>query len=286
MSVATTSFLSAAAQGGTRRSRDTVACLVIGDEVLGGKTRDSNAHFLARLCFASGLSLKRIVVVADDGADIARLVRELSDEFGHVVTSGGIGPTHDDITYDSIAKAFGLSLKQHNDTIEKMKAIAHARDPSTPFDLNTGRLRMATLPHPATVSHPCKDLWVPIVTVNGNVSIFPGVPRLFEQLVSNFVQDSIVPSVPGLKQFYRMQIGTPKMESEIADVLTAWQKQVDPVGIKIGSYPKWAPETVVDTEGVSRSMRVVVSVVGQDQDAVEKTIAGIQSDLDAFRVKL
>ncbi|KAJ3249885.1 hypothetical protein HDU77_007302 [Chytriomyces hyalinus] len=268
-----------------RANSNTIACLIIGDEVLGGKTRDTNSQFLATLCFNAGLSLRRVVVVPDEETDIAEQVRLLSAKYGHVITSGGIGPTHDDITYSAIANAFNVPLIRHEETITRMQAIAMARDPSKPFDMNAGRIRMATLPsQPSKISFPCSDLWVPVVTVNDNVSIFPGVPRLFQQLVSYFVHDTIVPSVPGLKKFVRVQIGTPKMESEIADVLTRWQAEVDPLGIKIGSYPKWAPEDVVDADGVTQSLRVMVSVVGQDEDAVEKTVFGIQSELGAFRV--
>ncbi|KAI9341477.1 molybdopterin binding domain protein [Obelidium mucronatum] len=273
-----------------QRNQHNIACLIIGDEVLGGKTIDSNSSFLAKLCFQSGLSLRKIEVVPDEETDIVEAVRRLSSEFegGHVITSGGIGPTHDDITYSSIAKAFNLSLVQHDPTIALMKQISLARTPPTPFELNTGRLRMATLPTPSAVSFPCKDLWVPIVSANANVHIFPGVPRLFQQLVSHFIQDTIIPSVPGLAPFIRKQIGTEKMESEIADVLTKWQEKMDQgnAGIKIGSYPKFMPISVETVSNEPRMLRVVISVVGRDEKVVDAVISGIQNDVEgAFEFK-
>ncbi|KAJ3031778.1 UNVERIFIED_CONTAM: hypothetical protein HDU68_000065 [Siphonaria sp. JEL0065] len=274
----------------TQRNQHNLACLIIGDEVLGGKTVDTNSAFLAKLCFSSGLSLKKIVVIPDDEVAIVQTVQDISAEFegGHVITSGGIGPTHDDITYASIAKAFNLSLVRHDETCSLMQKIAHTRDPSTPFDLNPGRLRMATLPSPAAVTFPCPDLWVPVVSANNNVHIFPGVPKLFQQLVSNFLQNSIIPTVPTITPFIRRQIGTEKLESEIADVLTKWQNyaNIQKSGIQIGSYPKFLPIKVNSLDNTPRMLRVVISVVGKDEQAVGAVITGIQSEInDSFNWK-
>jgi molybdenum cofactor synthesis domain-containing protein len=89
----------------------TAACLIIGDEVLNGKTKDSNSHYLSKLCFSYGIQLKRIEVIPDDCGDIVKSVKNLVAAHDFVFTSGGIGPTHDDITYKSIAKAFYMPLK-------------------------------------------------------------------------------------------------------------------------------------------------------------------------------
>merc|ERR1712093_457808 len=89
--------------------------LIIGDEVLGGKTVDTNSAYMAKFCFQLGMALKRIEVIADDEDEIVEAVKRMSTNYDFVVTSGGIGPTHDDITYQSIAKAFSLPLILHDE---------------------------------------------------------------------------------------------------------------------------------------------------------------------------
>ncbi|KAJ3355987.1 hypothetical protein HDU83_002272 [Entophlyctis luteolus] len=263
-----------------------VACMIIGDEVLGGKTLDTNSAFLAKLCFETGLTLRRIMVVPDEEHDIVKTIRELSNEFkdGHVFTSGGIGPTHDDITYDSLARAFNLSLIRHEPTISLMQQLTENRNPRAPFEMNAGRLRMATLPSPSRICFPSKDLWVPVVTVNENVHIFPGVPRLFQQLVTRFVENEIVPANVGMKRYIRREIGTEKPESEIMEVLIQWQKRAEKLGVKIGSYPKFAPVETKSSDGNVVKLRVVVSAVGTDPEAVESISNGVKADLGAFEL--
>ncbi|KAK6539767.1 hypothetical protein TWF694_009961 [Orbilia ellipsospora] len=97
----------------------TAACLVIGDEVLNGKIVDTNSPWFAKFCFSLGLDLKRVEVIPDDEGDIVEAVRRMSGRYDIVVTSGGIGPTHDDITYPSIAKAYAISLNMKSKFLEK-----------------------------------------------------------------------------------------------------------------------------------------------------------------------
>jgi len=169
----------------------TAACLIIGDEVLGGKTKDTNSHFMAKWCFDHGIDLKRVEVIADDASEIIEAVRRMSSRYHFVVTSGGIGPTHDDITYDSIAKAFDLPLKLHEDAYARMKKMSRTHKEQPNFDWNNendpavhAKLRMVRLPTDETrdmsqqVLFPCENLWVPVSVVNGNVHILPGVPAL------------------------------------------------------------------------------------------------------------
>lgn len=172
------------------RTISTAACLIIGDEVLGGKTVDTNSAYLAKWCFNLGISLKRIEVIADDESEIIEAVRRMSDGYDFVVTSGGIGPTHDDITYQSIATAFNLPLKLHQETFEKMKLLSkpHPNQPTFDWEVDSparrAKLRMAELPTDESrdlkkqVLFPQEDLWVPVSVVNGNIHILPGVPRL------------------------------------------------------------------------------------------------------------
>ncbi|KAI8374581.1 MoaB/Mog domain-containing protein [Radiomyces spectabilis] len=238
----------------------TAACCIIGDEILNGKTRDSNAFFLAKYLFDLGIDLKRVEVIGDDYDAIAETVQRLSSAHDIVFTSGGIGPTHDDITYDALARAYGLPLKLDEETCDLMKKSAT----SSHWTLTEERKRMAIFPHPAEILRETTDFWVPVVVVNKNVHVLPGIPKLFEGLLASLRPhfESLVEAKNGaLTHYYRVQIATSLPEGEIAPYLTTVQARVKESHIKIGSYPKWGD----DTDGV----RVVVSIVGKDQDRVQ-----------------
>ncbi|KAJ3111481.1 hypothetical protein HK100_002666 [Physocladia obscura] len=287
----TTSTINANSSSNTKNPGG-IACLIIGDEVLGGKTVDTNSSFLAKLCFNNGLSLNRIVVVPDETDQIVAAVRQLHTEFDHVITTGGIGPTHDDITYESIANAFNLTLQHHEPTIALMQKLGIPQ----PFIMNAGRLRMANLPHPATITFPNPDsLWVPVVTAAHSVHIFPGIPRLFERMIVPFLETNIVPSTPVTGgAFIRRVVGTDKPESEIEHILRRWQADLNAKvaaqqtnvasPIKIGSYPKFGGnERVIDiADGAHRAIKVVVSIVGKDVPEVERVACGIRDEISGF----
>src|ERR1700710_82586 len=163
------------------------------------------------------------------------------------------GPTLDDITYGSIAHAFGLEMKLDEKICQAMADLSSKRIEG--WSLTEARKRMVIFPSPAEILRTREDMWVPVVVVNGNVHILPGIPKLFESLL-----DSLEPRLlslieeRGLKdtKFYRSQIATAHGEGEIAQFLLDLQGRSS--GVKIGSYPKWG----MDENGV----RVVVSVVG------------------------
>ncbi|KAK0391229.1 hypothetical protein NLU13_0730 [Sarocladium strictum] len=277
----------AAATVSDRNSRtiNTAACLIIGDEVLGGKTVDTNSAYMAKWCFSMGISLKRVEVIEDDESEIMEAVRRMSDRYDFVVTSGGIGPTHDDITYQSIAKAFNLPLKLHEGAFEKMKRLSKPRPDQPPFDWDTpspaltAKLRMIELPtDDFTESEkqfifPHEDLWVPVACVNGNVHILPGVPRLFEKLIDG-LKPLIRPRLadPDGKGVYRILISTPLPESSVAGYLTELAKKVEPQGVKVGSYPRWEKK------------RNTVTLVGRNQDYLESLVAEVEKNVDGKRV--
>lgn len=191
----------------------------------------------------------------------------MSNNYDFVVTSGGIGPTygsprcppddltsasHDDITYQSIAKAFGLKLKLHQEAYEKMKKLSkpHPNQPNFSWDVEspakTAKLRMIELPTDESrdikqqVLFPVDDLWVPIACVNGNIHILPGVPRLFEKLLEG-MKPLLLPRLtnPDGKGIRRIIISTPLPESAVAPYLTELAGRVEPKGVKVGSYPRW-----------------------------------------------
>ncbi|KAL7627732.1 hypothetical protein AAE478_001927 [Parahypoxylon ruwenzoriense] len=260
------------------RTIHTAACLIIGDEVLGGKARESPSY-------PSYRNLRRVEVIEDDEDEIIEAVRRMSDRYDFVVTSGGIGPTHDDITYQSIAKAFGLKLILHNEAYERMKKLTkpHKSQPGFSWDVEspakTARLRMVQLPIDESrdlakqALFARDDLWVPISVVNGNIYILPGVPKLFESLL-----DSLKPHIgnrladPEGKGICRVIISTPMAESTIADYLTELAVKVAPFGVKVGSYPRWGKRNNS------------VTLVGRDREYLESLVPEVIAKVEGKRV--
>ncbi|GHJ86641.1 hypothetical protein NliqN6_3043 [Naganishia liquefaciens] len=217
----------------------TAGCLIIGDEVLNGKTRDSNSNFFAKHMFDLGIELKRIEVIADDEDEIIEAARRMVDKYDFVVTSGGIGPTHDDITYPSIAKAFDMPLTLNTECASRMQASIAARggfQQQTPEQVEA-RQRMAMFPtgQGAEVLFVQEDKWVPVVRVMGKLCIFPGIPSLFEQLLIGLTP--YLPLPPDSAKPFRHLIFTEMPESSIAPFLTELHNRERKNGVRVGSYP-------------------------------------------------
>ena len=202
----------------------TAAMLVIGDEILSGRTRDSNLHYLAQELTQVGIDLKEARVVADDRAAIIAAVNDLRGRFTHVFTSGGIGPTHDDITADCIAAAFGVAIGVRDDA----RALLAAHYARMKVELNEARLRMARIPDGARlIDNPVST--APGFTL-GNVHVMAGVPAVFEAMVAS-VLPTLTGGTPLLSQSWRILKG----EGEIAGPLAALA--ADYPDLAIGSYP-------------------------------------------------
>ncbi|RSH93448.1 hypothetical protein EHS25_007804 [Saitozyma podzolica] len=230
----------------------TAGCIIIGDEVLNGKTKDTNSNFFAQFCFDLGIELKRIEVIADDEEEIVEAARRMTQHYDFVVTSGGIGPTHDDITYSSLATAFNLPLSHDPETLRRMWALA---TPSRKEELSKAtpaqkeaRDRMALFPTAqgghsgdgnggarSEVIFVAEDKWVPVVRLGGKLCVFPGIPSLFQQLLIGLTP--YLPLPPAASKPFRHLIYTTKPESVIAPYLTELQARVKKEGIRIGSYP-------------------------------------------------
>ncbi|KAL1692918.1 MoaB/Mog domain-containing protein [Schizophyllum commune] len=234
------------------------AALVIGDEILNGKTLDRNSNYLARYCFANGVNLKRIEVIPDDEDEIIEASRRLTGRYDFVVTSGGIGPTHDDITYASLAKAFGQTLQHHPETMRRMDAINAFRNTNlhTSPEQREAYLRMALFPSEAEVIFVRPEIWVPVVRLAGRLYVLPGIPALFQKML-----DALTPFLPlpeATERLKRMQIFTDRRESSIAPYLTELQARLRPRGISVGSYPVVGKGVFIsligrDVEGTSKS---------------------------------
>lgn len=205
-------------------SNPTAAMLVIGDEILSGRTRDANMHHLAQELVKVGIDLKEVRVVSDDAPAIVAAVRALSEGFDQVFTSGGIGPTHDDITADCIAEAFGRGIDVRDDARALLAEAYGARG----VELTEARLRMARIPDGAAlIDNPVST--APGFTVE-NVHVMAGVPSVFQAMVA-----SVLPQLTGGTPLLSQALRVMRPESEIAGPLRDLAGVYD--DLSFGSYP-------------------------------------------------
>lgn len=261
-------------------------CLIIGDEVLNGKILDTNSYEFAKYCFSELLiPLKKTVVCGDDKEDIIRSLRILTDEkCDFIVTSGGIGSTHDDITYEAIAEAYGVSCSLDQETAERMTQLRGKYLLQLTKPQLHAFYRMATIPQSAGDTTVLKlfikdSLWVPIVGINSQVYILPGVPQLFKLLLLG-LGDSVKTRVE-LKQYRRHFVKTSTSESSMAPFLTELQNKCDSQygvqQIKVGSYPhfNWKLVTIsiigdksVPEQDLRKVVDEVVANIGGDAQEI------------------
>lgn len=202
----------------------TAAMLVIGDEILSGRTRDSNMHFLAGELTRHGIRMMEARVVSDDMAAIVAAVRALSTAHDHVFTSGGIGPTHDDITADAIATAFNTRITHRADAM----ALLQAHYDSRGIEFNEARQRMARIPDGATlIDNPVSI--APGFTL-GNVHVMAGVPKVFEAMVA-----SVLPNLTGGAPLLSQSLRVDRGEGDVATPFAALAAEFP--DLTMGSYP-------------------------------------------------
>ena len=202
----------------------TAAMLVIGDEILSGRTRDINANVLAVALTAHGIDLSEVRFVPDVEARIVAALNALRADFDHVFTSGGIGPTHDDITADCVAKAFGLEI----DVREDARAIlaTHYADPD--MELNAARLRMARIPDGATlIDNPVSK--APGFSI-GNVHVMAGVPKIFAAML-----EGLLPGLAGGAPMQSRSVRIERPEGLLAAPLGVFA--VEFPDLSVGCYP-------------------------------------------------
>jgi len=198
----------------------TAGIVVIGNEILSGKTKDENSPYLVRELRDLGVDVRRISVIPDELPVISDEVRNFSKLYDYVFTTGGVGPTHDDLTMDGIAKAFNRSIRR-NSELETAIRRFYSRE------LIEGNLRMADVPEGARLVGD-KALWFPVVAVE-NVYIFPGVPEIlqkkFERIKETFRESP----------FYLHEIFLKADEGQIAETLH--RLLADFPDLLLGSYP-------------------------------------------------
>ncbi|MFK7744801.1 MAG: competence/damage-inducible protein A [Roseobacter sp.] len=202
----------------------TAAMLVIGDEILSGRTRDANMYHLAGALTEAGIDLAEVRVVSDNKSAIISAVRALSASYTHVVTSGGIGPTHDDITADCIAEAFGRTI----DVREDARALLAAHYARSGTELNAARLRMARIPDGAgLIDNPVSVAPGFIVE---NVYVMAGVPSVFKAMVA-----SVLPSLTAGAPLVSTSLQIERGEGDIAGPLGELAAKYP--DLSFGSYP-------------------------------------------------
>lgn len=202
----------------------TAAMLVIGDEILSGRTRDANMFYLAGELIQHGIALCEVRVVADDTPAIVAAVNALRASHDHLFTSGGIGPTHDDITADAIAKAFGADISIRDDA----RALLQAHYDRAGLEFNAARQRMARIPTGAVL------IDNPISTAPGfslgNVHVMAGVPNIFQAMLA-----SLLPTLTGGQPLLSQSLRVNRGEGDIAGPFAALAAEFP--GLSMGSYP-------------------------------------------------
>jgi molybdenum cofactor synthesis domain-containing protein len=202
----------------------TAGIVIIGDEILSGKFADENAAFLIGELRALGLDLRRISVIADDLDDIGATVRRFAERYDHVFTSGGVGPTHDDLTIAGIAAGFGVAVERHPELLARVQAHWGAA-------LAPANHRLADVPAGSELIYGGDPTW-PAVRFR-NVFIFPGVPALFRK---KFKQVRPLLSTLATPLATAQVIATCE-EGELAPLLDAVVAAYP--AVKLGSYPRF-----------------------------------------------
>jgi molybdenum cofactor synthesis domain-containing protein len=201
----------------------TAAVLVIGDEILSGRTQDKNVAQIGVWLNAQGIRLREVRIVADIEDEIVAAVNALRTRYDYLFTTGGIGPTHDDITVDAVAKALGVAVEVHPDARAILECYYETRG-----GLTEARLRMARAPVGAALI-PNRMSGAPGIRM-GNMFVMAGVPHITAGML-----DALSGELEGGAPLVAATIGAWVPESEVADLLRAAEKAHD--GVAIGSYP-------------------------------------------------
>ncbi len=240
-------------------SAETAAALIIGNEILSGKVAERNVVVMARELFALGIALRRIVVCPDDIPTIVRDLNELRTAHDVVITSGGVGPTHDDVTMRAVARAFDVDLVRAPD----VESLLRAHHGAATTEMH---LRMADVPHGSRLVSSAEIPWPTVV--KGNVYVFPGVPEIF-RLKFGVMREELAAN----GRFFSHAVYVDLDEASLAPLLDRLSAQHDTVSI--GSYLFW---------GAGSDYRTKLTIDGRDADAVEGCFADMRAGIPAHRI--
>ena len=227
----------------------TAAYVGIGNELISGSIQDANFTYLARALRELGIQLMRCIVIPDEQEVIRETVEFCRERFTYVFTSGGLGPTHDDVTVEGVAMALGVPVVRHPFLEKKIREFYGDK-------LREASLKMAEIPEGATL-HLSDEMSFPVLSVD-NVYLFPGVPELFRQKFEAIKEDFRT------RPYYSEEILSNRRESEIADLLS--DTLVRFPSINIGSYPQWGEE----------GYRVKVVVESKEEESVAGAAAHLR----------
>ena len=231
--------------------------VIIGNEVLSGKTQDTNSYFLCTELRQLGVEVQKISTIPDVVELIGREVAEFSKRFDFVFTTGGVGPTHDDVTIDGIAHGFGLKVVRHPDIERRMRQRLGG-------DVNEARLRMANVPEGAELLA-TEALFAPIVKIH-NVFIFPGIPRILQERF-HAIKEQFREAPYFLKNVY-VKSGEGVIAKMLNDVLATFPQ------LLLGSYP------VLDIP----EYKVKVTFESKDPEYLQRALQSFLASLPAGAV--
>jgi molybdenum cofactor synthesis domain-containing protein len=249
----------------TENATVTAAMLAIGDELLSGRTKDKNIGHLADMLTLSGIDLKEVRIVGDEQDEIVAALNALRARYDYVFTSGGIGPTHDDITADAIGAAFGLPVVHDEKAMQVLAAMYEQRG----MEFNDARKRMARMPEGS------RHIDNPVSTAPGfnigNVYVMAGVPNIFQAML-----DNVLPTLRTGAKMLSRTIKCPFGEGDVGGPLAGVQKaHPDTV---IGSYPKF--------DGQFFSTDLVIRARSEAAlDAAEAAVRAMLDEVAALKVK-
>jgi molybdopterin-biosynthesis enzyme MoeA-like protein len=235
------------------------AALIIGNEILTGKVAEQNIFVLARELFALGIELRRVVVCSDDIPIIVRDLNELRNAHDVVVTSGGVGPTHDDVTIKAVARAFDVPIVRA--PLYENMLREHYQERLTDM-----HLRMADVPEGARLLTTQELRWPTICM--GNVYVFPGVPEIFKAKVGILRED-----LKGTSRFFSRAVYVSLDEPALALLLD--ELSAAHTDVSIGSYLFW---------GQGSDYRTKLTVDGRTQAAVERCFAAMLAGIEQQHV--
>ena len=242
----------------------TAALLVIGDEILSGRTKDRNIGYTADFLTALGIDLKEVRVVSDDESAIVPALNALRSRYEYLFTTGGIGPTHDDITADCVAKAFGVKLPYHPEAV----AIIKERMAKIGGELNEARMRMTRVPEGGELIRNkisgAPGFWI------GNVIVMAGVPAIMQAML-----DEVAPKLKTGAKLLSVTIRADAKEGDVGSELGAIAKAHP--GALIGSYPFFDEKLGPNTNIVVRA---------RDPDKLTEVKAAVEAMLASVRAQL
>ncbi len=229
---------------------ETAAALLIGNEILAGKIREKNLFELAKLLRSLGVALERVVVIADEEAIIADEVKRLSSSHDYVFTSGGVGPTHDDVTMAGVAKAFGVRVVR-DPTLEQMIRDYHDGE------ITDGHLNLARVPKGARMLTATGSRWP--AAVFRNVWILPGIPEVFQAKLA-IVREHLKGHAPFVSRAVYTKLDEAILKPMLDETVARHPK------VDVGSYPRWN-DPKYETK---------VTFDGKDEAAVERAFMEFQ----------